>query len=828
MKITDLDSLLKLVQAPKQRLLLGYFCRTIEFTINKENHILDIPFDTKKLKNEVSQHTGLEQDITSKYYGTHELKGQLDQLYLYAIFTAKNRPENEPNSFSLIRAMLLVILTHPAHKLSLSNIKTISSILRNYTEKTKLVEKSLQETPSDPESWKKYFSKNNSLPDSWIKAILSLAGAYQAANRYHLIQKKFTKPVKPKATEPFTLSIIELGKKTAGGLLGTDFSAEPTNLVAPDGLAPADKVDPAILLVTPAINADETPLLHTTEETKTLINHQNWFFGNFVQFSNTVLLDSEIEVVFRMLRTELKKAHQAHDLDSIEQIIALYFTAVTSWSLRTIYCLSLLDSIPSNEIESNTLIEGLSIQKGILLFQIPDVSRFWKPNTENTLFKGVGGRIQLSLPVVIVSALNVMCSLQLKQTSQTNALFTQNLEDLQKGILEKRKILRQHPELRRFSLERLRNFLPTRLYTNTHDSAIVMLITGQSHGLSTAPLHYYQTEEIDLQTAYESALLPLLEDNGLKKFVHSIRYDLPPIIGSKLQLPDHEIQSFIEKLIKPLKTRPKELQAQLTQFNHLTVYLSFMIMATTGHRNTRALGNLVANDFDLKFNMALISDKVSDPGHRARLVAIPVILCQQIDIYKKLCIHLSKLLSSKGAKKSLRKSNALQRNQLATTLHRAGLGKDDLLWTITPEFDIVPINNNTLKAIIPTHWNCPLNFFRHRLATQLRKQNTFPEYIHHQLGHIESGNQPFGQKSTLKPVDFITHMQSHLDQLAVKDGWLLVKVNIAIQNIETKINLPISFKYRESQQYLHDEELNYWKNTSKARVARKLNAKKDI
>ncbi|NOT10457.1 MAG: site-specific integrase [Methylococcaceae bacterium] len=835
-KIRSLDELLTVLQVPKTPPLRGFLGRCFMRLFVEAGSLLNLVIDIQAISPEIERLALLDQDITSAIFGNHELTGVLNKYYLYAMFTSTANTEEEPESLFVIRALLLVVLCCPNVNLSANTIKVLSSITRNHRNYGSNTDLFFESFPKyyDPKnikrSWERYLQSPHDFPDSWVTALIQLLGRFTDAYRW-LISNSSSKSAQGKQirtikvnpgplhgllNSPDGIDVIPLGTDFLTGDLPTDGLDDELPLV--------DAVDTTTLVSSPPVPALEEPPLPVVERARTFISEQI-SYQDFLAFSDRVLVASEFEESLCRLRDDFRQALKLRDLAGIEANVMLQLTAVTGWSLSTLYYLNDLDQLDGERLLADAYIEGLSIKRGLVLFRIPDVDKFWKPRNTSDLFVQTSERIQLLLPLTTVAALRILRRQQKNMGVSGNRVFSLALERLQLKMLEIRRSLRSTVGLKRFSVGRLRRFLPVQLFQQTHDTALVMLACGQTHGFSTAPLHYYQTTQNHIQQTYEQALRGLF--SGHKKRSRRQRFSLPEVVGSRLQLPDQEIGAFVLDLIKPLRAHPADLRGQINQLNQLSRYAAWMLLASTGHRNTQALGKLTTKDLYHEGGMALFSDKVVDAGHRARLVVLPQTLCRQIQIYLEVCQGLSRRLQSEQSNTNPVTGSVQTNLRLAQNLQDAVFGNTSLFIQISKRFICAPITNQDLSLDLPPHWQCKLNFFRHRLATRLRNNGVFAEYVNHQLGHLDSGMQPFGRHSLLNPSEFVASLQPYLDQLLEQDSWKLMKTRLP-RDSAINPGWRLSFDYRDQHRALLHEEQSYWRGQLKRRIQLKRVASPDI
>ncbi|WP_445371959.1 hypothetical protein ACH518_04015 [Methylomonas sp. HW2-6] len=826
-----MDELLALTRAPQEHPLLGFFCRCFLQLFNQAESILNSVIDIQAIRPEIERYSLLQQDIASATLANHELAGVLNQYYLYAIFTSTGTPDKDPIALAIIRAQLVSVLHCPQVALSENTLKVLSSITRNYGNYGANTNRFFNTFPglSDPRdlqrTWIAHLQQPVDFPESWIAALTQLLSRFSQAYRW--FQSYAYSQPRPAASATKTTILANpieslLGPNRDQGFvrLGADFTPADFASRADAELAAADQVDTEVLIASLPVPIDESPPLSVVERSQTLISEQ-FSFQDFLAYSNRVLLPHEFALAMQQLKLDLRQAIKVRDLALIETNLLMQLTAATGWSLSTLLQLTDLDGIDEAQVVADPFLEGISIRRGVVVFRIPDVDKFWKPSAASPLYPITSERIQLQLPRSLVAGLQVLRKRQQAERVVSRGLFHHTFDQLQPMQLVLRQRLRAVAGLERLSLGRLRSFLPVRLFQTTHDTALVMLVSGQTHGFSTAPLHYYQTDHRHLQSIYRQALPALFPGPDRAGHFGGRRYGLPERVGSRLQLSDAEIADFVSGLLKPLRTRPKTLRDQLQLLNRLARYLTWMLLASTGHRDTTALGRLTVDDLLHEGGMALFSDKVTDAGHRARLVVLSTALCAQLATYRQICLGLSQCLLENDADNPSQSISLKQRRRLAQSLQAAASGHAGLLIQISVHGVSRPIANQDLYRDLPAHWGCKLNVFRHRLSTGLRNNGVFAEYVNHQMGHWDLGMQPFGRQSLLSPTAWVAALQPELDRLLVKDGWQ--SINTCLPKAEAIAPVRrLSFSHRDRQTELLKDERHYWRGQVKRRLGQKF------
>jgi hypothetical protein len=418
-KIRSLDELLTVLQVPKTPPLRGFLGRCFMRLFTEAGSLLNLVIDIQNISPEIDRLALLDQDITSAIFGNHELTGVLNKYYLYAIFTSTANTEEEPESLFILRALLVVVLCCPNANLSANTIKVLSSITRNYRNYGSNTVLFFESFPkySDPKnikrSWERYLQSPHDFPDSWVQALVQLLDRFTDAYRWLILNSNNKSaqaepvlmisvnpgPLHGLLNSPDDIDVIPLGTDFLTGDLPTDGLDDELPLV--------DAVDTTTLVSSPPVPALEEPPLPVVERARTFISEQI-SYQDFLAFSDRVLVPSEFEESLFRLRDDFRQALKLRDLARVEANVIFQMTAVTGWSLSTLYYLTDLDQLDGDRVLADANIEGLSINRGLVLFRIPDAEKFWKPRNTSDLFVQTSERIQLFLPLTTVAALKVL------------------------------------------------------------------------------------------------------------------------------------------------------------------------------------------------------------------------------------------------------------------------------------------------------------------------------------------------------------------------------------------------------------------------------------
>ncbi|GLR64507.1 tyrosine-type recombinase/integrase [Marinospirillum insulare] len=204
--------------------------------------------------------------------------------------------------------------------------------------------------------------------------------------------------------------------------------------------------------------------------------------------------------------------------------------------------------------------------------------------------------------------------------------------------------------------------------------------------------------------------------------------------------------------------------------NAFTDYCLAMLFLATGHRPVN--DPLEAEHlFDLEEGFILISDKVVHESRAWRLVALPKMACEQLEIYasylETLLSHLHELPDSKN---------------ITDEICSLVAGKPKI-----PYFFYLDEGNPVQRqAVSPAklverwqdHWKLPINYLRHCMATELLHLTKRADLVSIQLGHITGTDHPFGVTAATSVKDSLSLIAEKMQEILLSFGWSKQKLNI--------------------------------------------------
>lgn len=357
----------------------------------------------------------------------------------------------------------------------------------------------------------------------------------------------------------------------------------------------------------------------------------------------------------------------------------------------------------------------------------------------------------------------------------------------------------------RVTAGQIRRSFAAHLFEHCRDTALTQLICADTLGQSTAPLHYYAPRTSTVARAYWTLLQDILgTDEPLptafqsEDRVGSAMLVTTDVARQMASAPASLLQFGVARLLA--EDRWQEIhQAMVT-------HLACMLLAVAGHRPVNALFQLKLRDLylDPKTGCGMFRDKVHDPAHNPRLVALAPCLVRQIHAYLS---HLQGLAErDKRFEKHVAKVLA---------------GKAPLLFGVTSDGGALQLTMETWRALLPAVWQVvPLHWGRTWIRTLGIEEGLRPELASIQLGHLEAVGYPFSNGSPTRPETFLAATCPVLEKLADRQGWL---VRQGIPSSAARATLPLpplrvwSTEIAEHEQAIRDLA-KAWRVQQKARL----------
>lgn len=292
-----------------------------------------------------------------------------------------------------------------------------------------------------------------------------------------------------------------------------------------------------------------------------------------------------------------------------------------------------------------------------------------------------------------------------------------------------------------FSLVRLRNTLPSAIYTGCGDDCLSQIVAGDTLRHSDAPLHYYSNVEGRMSRQLAWSLSPWLPPNW--KWIVRIQPRDGLVFGlPRSCLPGSYVESAIAKLADRADALPPPRatsEALCSHHNKLTAYVVALFAAGTSHRLTDHLEDVTRRHMVLRWNsqaygVANFMDKLTVCALSSRAVALsPLVVCQ-IEIY---LAHFSRLAARLSRKKG--------RHRKALRSIEAAIRGDGPLFIYLEHEDRVrgstevrAFNSSDLSRMWP-EWTYPGYVLRHRFASFTWRFGLARDDVTRQMGHAVEG-----------------------------------------------------------------------------------------
>ena len=205
------------------------------------------------------------------------------------------------------------------------------------------------------------------------------------------------------------------------------------------------------------------------------------------------------------------------------------------------------------------------------------------------------------------------------------------------------------------------------------------------------------------------------------------------------------------------------LEAPLEHWRSQAVLLAVAIMATTGHRPNRTLGEITLYDFIPELGLVTLGDKQSDPAHMVRVSATGDRLLVELFRYVKLLAQC--------ARRSYLGSSA--------DLARRILSGEAPLFSMPGSAGPAPMELSEVLQGMPATLAPVPNALRHRLNQWLQELGIDPELRHAQLGWQVTDCHALSDTSPLSPAEMARQLAPAVDELLVLDGWVAGSTRLA-------------------------------------------------
>lgn len=472
------------------------------------------------------------------------------------------------------------------------------------------------------------------------------------------------------------------------------------------------------------------------------------FDNQFLPFSWEVLNETEVASIISAIKTILSNKLETKN-NKIGPLVA-GLAIMTSRSPAELAAFRILHSKTNSKMAGPAVLIG----NACWYSPFPPLERFEPDNEQALWLKPIGDGCYLPLPTELLSALTEL-STDGETIGEALGCSVEKLDELAQTFC---KTIRKDARSRA-NVSWMRSIMFYKLLALSGDDVGIVATLGNTEHAPNTGLYYATFEQYKWRGIYGRAIAGL----GFTASVVDATDSLP--YGSR-QYPDEtKLRQWITTFSESTSSQCKKAKstAELSEaHNQFAGYSFLLLLACTGHRPADPYSFSILS-FDLEKGWMIISDKITSPSTRVRLIPLPPLAVKQLQNY---LTHLRNL------------SNRIQAENPALA------DKISMLFE-APIHALIPLffwldNNWSVSAIdIPSfvkryNWPFEGNVFRHCLATGLRNKEALAEYIAILLGHVGIGQFGFGKFSALSPASWRDKLNPAINDLLVSQGWVSI------------------------------------------------------
>ncbi|WP_288842655.1 hypothetical protein [uncultured Deefgea sp.] len=378
--------------------------------------------------------------------------------------------------------------------------------------------------------------------------------------------------------------------------------------------------------------------------------------------------------------------------------------------------------------------------------------RFYPCESQAKLLAPFSDAQVLPLPLLVINLLQKICGEKAGVLGQIiNVGTVDKIEEVMREYLSQ---IRAKDRRIRVRPARLRPILFDQLMIATGDELSSSVIINNDEQSPSVGLYYYSSPKKKVISTYQKNLSQL----GLP----AKAVDIPESrFGSRLfwEPSSHaqHIAFWRAEFNVALNELPSDYAELANIHNHFAAYTIWTLQCATGHRQAEVFS---FNRATLNSEWAILSDKVVDDAHMARLVRLSPIAQQQLKNYQ---THL------RGLAQRINKFDSKLAAQIGTCAELAQPNIALPLFFILPNAVELPVETLGSKAIwryLKLPDELPNNVSRHWFISGLREMDVPGEWAASAAGHVQIGQQAWSAAMLSAP----TEIQSQWD-LGV-DAWL--------------------------------------------------------
>ncbi|MDD4979483.1 MAG: tyrosine-type recombinase/integrase [Gallionella sp.] len=488
------------------------------------------------------------------------------------------------------------------------------------------------------------------------------------------------------------------------------------------------------------------------------------FDNQFLPFSWEALNETEVAAIISAIKTILSNKHETRN-NKIGALVA-GLSIMTSRSPAELAAFRILHS------KTNFKMAGAAVLIGNACWYspFPTLERFEPDNEQALWLRPVGDGCYLPLPTELLSALSELSTDGIT-IGEALGCSVEELEELAQTFC---KTIRKDARSRA-NVSWMRSIMFYKLLALSGDDVGIVATLGNTEHAPSTGLYYATFEQYKWRGIYGRASTGLRFTASVVDAADSLPY------GSR-QYPDETklrqwIATFSESTSSQCK-KAKSIAELIEAHNQFAGYSFLMLLACTGHRpaDPYSFGIL---SVDLENGWIILSDKITSPSTRVRLIPLPPLVVKQLQNYQ---VHLRNLSNR------IQGENPELADKISMLFEAPVHALIPLFFWLDEKWSASAIDMSSF--IKRYNWPFERNVFRHCLATGLRNKEALSEYIAILLGHVGIGQFGFGKFSALSPSSWKDKLSPAIKDLLESQGW----INIAGLT-HTRASLP----FRKSQ-----------------------------
>ena len=495
-----------------------------------------------------------------------------------------------------------------------------------------------------------------------------------------------------------------------------------------------------------ARNADELPEINSQAFHGLEARYATEFDNQFLPYSWEVLNEHE---VFTLVSTVVSALQSDDDEKRLGALIA-GLSIITSRSPAELAVFLIIDG----EQQEILPMPAFLMDRSCWYSPFPSFDRFNPTVVQSAWLKKTGEGCFLPLPVELLIVLIEL----VKEGKTLGSALNRTADDLEKLARDFCRSVRQDARSRT-NVSWLRGIMFQRMYAFSRDEVGTIATLGSTEHAQSIGLYYASFEQGEWQEKYSQAISSI----GLTPTTCEGDSFLP--FGSR-QLPDPDkLMEWIQDLGKKVDMQCRNAKGRveiIAAHNLMSCYTFLMALAGSGHRPSSTY-TFSPSSYDLNNGWALISDKITSPATRIRLIPLPEMVIRQFTNYETHLRNLAVRLSDAAAGLSA-KIDLLVRSPRRTLVPFFFILDDSLNAAAIDIASVVQITGFPYEG----------NAFRHFLSTGLRDEGCTAEHIAILLAHVENGQYGFGKFSALSPAQWKEAIVNSLGAVLRKQGWIPV------------------------------------------------------